>query len=52
MRVFEMSLSELLVSLFERKIELPCFPLPTFVDDVRFIPYEEGKTIGGDPIQW
>jgi hypothetical protein len=52
LRVFDMPLSELLVALFDRTIELPCFPPPTFVDDVRFVPYEEGKTIGGDPLRW
>src|SRR5205823_6661892 len=52
MKIFEMPLSKLLVSLFEREIELPCFPLPTFIDDVRFVPYVKGMTIGGDPIQW
>jgi hypothetical protein len=39
MRAFEMPLSELLVGLFERSIELPCWPLPTFADDVRFVPF-------------
>jgi hypothetical protein len=36
---FEMTLSELLVALLERTVELPCWPLPAFVDDVEFIPY-------------
>jgi hypothetical protein len=45
-RIFDMPLSNLLAALFERTIELPCFPLPTFVDDVRFVPYQDGGSIG------
>ncbi|MFO0796384.1 MAG: hypothetical protein U0804_02845 [Gemmataceae bacterium] len=40
MRTFHMPLSELMVALFERTIELPCWPLPTFIDNVRFVPYQ------------
>jgi SMI1-KNR4 cell-wall len=40
MQSFDLSLSEFLVSILKRKIELPCWPLPWFVDDVRFVPYE------------
>lgn len=41
MRTFHRPLSDLLLALFERKVELPCWPLPAFVDDVRFVPYQE-----------
>jgi hypothetical protein len=45
MSVFDMPLSTLLVALFERRIDLPCFPPPTFTDNVRFIPYESGRPV-------
>lgn len=36
MEKFEMPLFDFLVRVFERTIELPCWPEPTFVDDMRF----------------
>jgi hypothetical protein len=35
----EMSLCEFLVSLFDLKLEMPCFPPPSFVDEVQFVPF-------------
>jgi hypothetical protein len=40
MRTFNLPLTEFLVAILERKIELPCWPDPAFVDDVQFVPYE------------
>ncbi len=40
MRAFNMPLSEFLTGIFERRIALPCWPEPTFLDDVQFVPYQ------------
>jgi hypothetical protein len=42
MRTLELSLIDFLVNVLERKLDLPCWPKPFFVDDVRFEPYRGG----------
>lgn len=39
MREFDLPLTQFLTELFERSIELPCWPHPTFLDDMKFVPY-------------
>ncbi|WP_158264818.1 SMI1/KNR4 family protein [Blastopirellula marina] len=43
-RTFDLPLSTFLVRLFERTLELPCWPEPTFLDDVKFVPYPAAAT--------
>jgi len=38
-RVFNVSLSQFLVSIFKREIDLPCWPAPMFESDLHFVPY-------------
>ncbi len=39
MRRFELSLTEFLVRILKRQIELPGWPRPTFFDQIEFVPY-------------
>ena len=40
MKVFDLTLSEFLHGALSREIEIPCWPTPWFVDDLRFEAYD------------